>query len=86
MPFGGGTVRADYDPAILLTANVIGVEFFSDVWVLSAGVPKTNPSFTDLAVSVETIVPAQVVVPIPASVWLFGSGLLGLVGMARRKA
>lgn len=26
------------------------------------------------------------VVPIPATVWLFGSGLLGLVGMARRKA
>jgi len=25
-------------------------------------------------------------VPIPASVWLFGSGLLGLVGLARRKA
>ena len=25
-------------------------------------------------------------VPIPAAVWLFGSGLLGLVGMARRKA
>jgi len=28
---------------------------------------------------------AQTVVPIPAAVWLFGSGLLGLVGMARRK-
>jgi hypothetical protein len=26
-----------------------------------------------------------VVVPIPAAVWLFGSGLLGLVGIARRK-
>lgn len=25
------------------------------------------------------------VVPIPAAVWLFGSGLLGLVGVARRK-
>jgi hypothetical protein len=25
------------------------------------------------------------VVPIPAAIWLFGSGLLGLVGMARRK-
>ena len=25
------------------------------------------------------------VVPVPASVWLFGSGLLGLVGVARRK-
>ena len=27
----------------------------------------------------------QTVVPVPAAVWLFGSGLLGLVGMARRK-
>ena len=27
----------------------------------------------------------RVVVPVPAAVWLFGSGLLGLFGMARRK-
>jgi len=27
----------------------------------------------------------SVVVPVPAAVWLFGSGLLGLVGIARRK-
>lgn len=27
----------------------------------------------------------QTVVPVPAAVWLFGSGLLGLVGVARRK-
>ena len=27
----------------------------------------------------------QVAVPIPAAVWLFGSGLLGLIGVARRK-
>ena len=26
------------------------------------------------------------VVPIPAAVWLFGSGLIGLIGLARRKA
>jgi hypothetical protein len=26
------------------------------------------------------------VVPVPAAVWLFGSGLIGLVGLARRKA
>ena len=26
----------------------------------------------------------EVVVPVPAAVWLFGSGLLGLLGMARR--
>lgn len=28
---------------------------------------------------------ADTVVPVPATVWLFGSGLLGLVGVARRK-
>jgi hypothetical protein len=28
---------------------------------------------------------AESVVPVPAAVWLFGSGLLGLVGIARRK-
>ncbi len=28
---------------------------------------------------------AESVVPVPAAVWLFGSGLLGLVGVARRK-
>jgi hypothetical protein len=27
----------------------------------------------------------QTVIPIPAAVWLFGSGLLGLVGVARRR-
>ncbi|MFC1773858.1 VPLPA-CTERM sorting domain-containing protein [Pseudomonadota bacterium] len=24
-------------------------------------------------------------VPVPASIWLFGSGLLGLIGIAKRK-
>ena len=28
---------------------------------------------------------ASVVVPVPAAVWLFGSGVLGLVGIVRRK-
>jgi hypothetical protein len=28
---------------------------------------------------------SMTVVPIPAAVWLFGSGLLGLLGLARRK-
>lgn len=32
-----------------------------------------------------TIKAVNTLVPIPAAVWLFGSGLIGLVGMARRK-
>ena len=33
----------------------------------------------------DIVVTADTVVPVPAAVWLFGSGLLGLVGIARRK-
>jgi hypothetical protein len=38
----------------------------------------------DSAVGISGFV-QQLPVPIPAAVWLFGSGLLGLVGIARRK-
>ena len=36
--------------------------------------PDVNESFASFTV-----------VPVPAAVWLFGSGLLGLVGIVRRK-
>jgi len=32
-----------------------------------------------------TMTPTPKVIPVPAAVWLFGSGLLGLVGISRRK-
>ena len=35
--------------------------------------------------NVEMLVEPPSAVPVPAAVWLFGSGLLGLVGVARRK-
>lgn len=43
--------------------------------------------FVGLRISMEFLGndPPVTVVPIPAAIWLFGSGLLGLVGMARRK-
>lgn len=40
-----------------------------------------GPNFFKSVLTIETTV-----VPVPAAVWLFGSGLLGLVGLARRKA
>jgi hypothetical protein len=42
-------------------------------------------SFKDQLFSSGSISPVASSIPIPASVWLFGSGLLGLVGVARRK-
>jgi hypothetical protein len=41
---------------------------------------KTN----NIGLAFDNFSPATSAVPIPATVWLFGSGLLGLVGIARR--
>ncbi len=41
--------------------------------------------FTGVAGGVVDSIGAASAVPVPAAVWLFGSGLLGLVGIARRK-
>ena len=59
-----------------------------DTYVLDylATVPAGDPSGfgnVDYTLHLEGTVGA---VPVPAAVWLFGSGLLGLVGVARRKS
>ena len=63
----------------------VGISPFSDSWddiyrgTIGASCNEVN---CDAATSHLTV---YGVVPVPAAVWLFGSGLLGLVGMARRK-
>src|SRR3989344_4910071 len=66
---GGIEVAAGLDPADG-TAFVTGLSYTQD------------GNVTLLQTSL--IAPASVV-PVPAAVWLFGSGLLGLIGFARRK-
>ncbi len=57
-----------------------------------AGSPMIDGPFTGLQVSIDIgsgnslRVLSVSAVPVPAAVWLFGSGLLGLVGIARRKS
>ncbi len=56
---------------------------------------KSNAIITDILLTFQdttsefglagALNPPPVVVPVPAAVWLFGSGLLGLAGVARRK-
>lgn len=51
------------------------------------GVDEVDGPFEPGSISIAlnlTLTPTAV--PIPGAVWLFGSGLLGLIGMARRKA
>ena len=49
---------------------------------ICGGVPGCQSSFFWDNISITADIAA---VPVPAAVWLFGSGLLGLIGVARRK-
>lgn len=54
----------------------------------NAIVPQADPSNfggVNYGLNLTGTVISTAVVPVPAAVWLFGSGLLGLVGVARRK-
>jgi len=65
-----------------------GMEFDSDfAWIFGFGLGDQDTNDRSISFPAWAVrsgdVPA--VVPVPAAVWLFGSGLLGLVGFARRK-
>lgn len=70
------TTLTDFDFLALLGTNGAPADFNSNF-----------TSFDDFDVMFgdwQTTITTQVV-PVPAAVWLFGSGLIGLVGIARRK-
>ena len=52
----------------------------------SAHVPLGDPSGIGGVLYQLNLVGTVALVPVPAAVWLFGSGLLGMVGIARRKS
>jgi hypothetical protein len=73
---------AAYTSFTLGASNVIyGDAHLLSSWVVNTSAPNNN-MYSLYGVSQEIIVGA---VPAPAAAWLFGSGLLGLAGMARRK-
>jgi len=45
----------------------------------------TDVEANDTIISIDNLTTEVSSVPVPSAVWLFGSGLMGLVGMARRK-
>lgn len=73
---GMGSGRPDHVPP----ANPPYDTPASNNWLLHAPDRMPAPDFTPPGSGF-----GQAVVPIPAAVWLFGSGLLGLFGIARRK-
>ncbi len=59
----------------------------ADIGLLSTGVYNVNANFYVDGILEQTVTDSFTVssVPIPAGAWLFGSGLLGLIGIAKRK-
>ena len=86
---GMSIVNAQLDPGIFNTTNIdidalnVGVNSFYEgsVSTVSGGTSLIRTTNNTTFIAYETVS----AVPVPAAMWLFGSGLLGLAGMARRK-
>jgi len=83
----GGTINTGFATMVCATDCSDGDTYVLDY---AAQVPKGDPSsfgsvpyFLHLEGTVTGELPAAV--PVPAAVWLFGSGLLGLAGFAKRR-
>jgi hypothetical protein len=63
-----------------------GTSWLPDATVVSLGANAYSVTFGTGANVIEVDVQIVPAIPVPAAVWLFGSGLIGLVGVARRKA
>ena len=57
---------------------------FLDFDLINNGVARSSTADFELRFTF-TVLPSAVV-PVPAAVWLVGSGLIGLIGVARRKS
>ena len=79
-PFLGVPIGYVSGEIISGSATKLGSSFASLGFITGSYVSTlTNGSITD------TVIVNISAVPAPAAVWLFGSGLLGLIGIARRK-
>ncbi len=83
--FGGLSGPALVGP-LSFVADAAGQAFFSlDSEGLSGFFSTTGESLSPDYGNVTIVIEGPSEVPVPAAVWLFGSGLLGLIGMARRR-
>ena len=62
------------------------IKLFGNGIVSGNGFDATPSSWTFTTTAGSSYSMSVTAVPVPAAVWLFGSGLIGLVGIARRKS
>lgn len=91
IPMGGDVTNfpGDTTTATIVCSSAACAQGDTFVLDYAAHVPLGDPSkFGGVPYAVHmtgTIAAAPTVIPVPAAVWLLGSGLVGLVGVARRK-
>lgn len=66
------------DAALGTSPLTLGINAISDPWFDGNGLEVGNVSYTGATLDVQEV-------PLPAAVWLFGTGLVGLAGVARRR-
>jgi len=87
--FWGWTADSVIQDGVILTVNLGGTKTHawsgspSSSFISMDGSSLENSAFTWRNKGVYLYRPSEV--PVPAAVWLFGSGLIGLMGFARRK-
>ncbi len=87
----GGSITLSNDANFVLGMDW-GLGYFGDTNAALVSAPDTYLIVFDGAdgferpISGNTLAVDLAPIPVPAAVWLFGSGLLGLVGVARRRA
>jgi hypothetical protein len=79
---GGAPLTTDWQTFVINTT--LGADVSGGVSLLFKADCGANPTCR-LTANIDNVSIDTAVVPVPAAVWLFGSGLIGLVGVARRK-
>ena len=88
VPMATTTFNTTTIPGSDIGSNPSGTLPFSDDGIggspmVAGPFPGFNANFDVTSITVDSIDTG--VIPVPAAVWLFGSGLVGLVGVARRR-
>lgn len=79
---------SNIEPTVYWSATELATDTFSTSWYFNFGLggqDRRNKAYDGYAWAVHSGDVGASTVPVPAAVWLLGSGLAGLIGVARRR-
>jgi hypothetical protein len=84
---GGGLLEGSVDNLTVLSLGGVDASFGGDLTYTGGSLMGglAGGRIEGVLSGNDVVAKLGVVVPVPAAVWLFGSGLIGLAGIARRK-